>query len=98
MLQTQRLNLEPLSRAHVESMHALSVDPDVRRYLFKDRVIPISQVDELREANVDLEVLAEGGDNGDFLTNARSLAGVHTTRTGTAPRHHLSPRQKVITG
>ena len=47
VLQTQRLNLEPLSRAHVESMHALSVDPDVRRYLFKDRVIPISQVEAM---------------------------------------------------
>ena len=50
-LDTQRLKLQPLGAAHLEALHSLSVDPDVRRYLFKDRVIPLSQVEEMLVAS-----------------------------------------------
>ena len=46
-LQTKRLRLKPLDIAHVEEMHTLSVDPDVRKYLFEDQIIPRSRVEDM---------------------------------------------------
>ncbi len=46
-LKTQRLTLAPFVDGHVESMHALSVDPEVRRYLFKDQIIPRTEVEAM---------------------------------------------------
>ena len=46
-MQTHRLRLTPLASDHVEEMHALSVDPDVRKYLFEDQIIPRSRVEEM---------------------------------------------------
>ena len=44
---TARLRLEPLSAVHIDDLHQLSVDPDVRRYLFKDQVIPRQRVEQM---------------------------------------------------
>lgn len=46
-LQTNRLRLTPLTDEHVDEMHTLSVDPDVRKYLFEDQIIPRSRVEEM---------------------------------------------------
>ena len=46
-LQTKRLLLRPLGESHVQSMHELCVHPDVRRYLFKDRLIPVAEVESM---------------------------------------------------
>ena len=46
-LSTQRLRLVPLEMGHVEIMHQLSVDPEVRRYLFEGNIIPVQQVEQM---------------------------------------------------
>ena len=46
-LRTQRLRLVPLETSHVSVMHELSVDPEVRRYLFEGNIIPIQQVEQM---------------------------------------------------
>ncbi len=46
-LNTQRLNLVPLQIGHVAVMHELSIDPEVRRYLFDGLIIPIQQVEAM---------------------------------------------------
>ena len=46
-LQTKRLLLRPLGGSHVQLMHELCVHPDVRRYLFKNRLIPVSEVETM---------------------------------------------------
>ena len=46
-LQTTRLRLVPLELGHVAVMHELSVDPEVRRYLFEGHIIPIQQVEDM---------------------------------------------------
>ncbi len=46
-LSTQRLRLVPLAAGHVNVMHELSVDPEVRRYLFEGNIIPVQQVEQM---------------------------------------------------
>lgn len=38
-VQTKRLELEPFAPAHVDALHRLWTDPDVRRYLWDDEII-----------------------------------------------------------
>ena len=40
-----RLQLVPMATEHVEAMHEMSVDPEVRRYLWAGKVIPVSEVE-----------------------------------------------------
>lgn len=47
VLTTRRLRLEPFSREHVEALHALWTDSQVRRYLWNGRIIPRDRVLEL---------------------------------------------------
>ena len=46
-LRTARLRLLPLDERHVPLIHDMSVDPEVRRYLWEDRIIPVQQVQEM---------------------------------------------------
>lgn len=46
-MNTQRLRLVPLALSHAEDLHALSVDPEVRRYLYQGKIIPETQVQEI---------------------------------------------------
>lgn len=46
-IRTPRLCLVPLSDAHVSDMHAMSVDPEVRRYLFGGKVIDVAEVQDM---------------------------------------------------
>lgn len=46
-LQTSRLLLEPFSPAAVDELHALWTNPEVRRYLWDDEVIPRSRAVDL---------------------------------------------------
>lgn len=45
-LRTSRLHLRPLCREDVEALHAILVDPDVRRFLFDGTEIPRDTVDD----------------------------------------------------
>ena len=47
VLNTQRMRLRPISPDDVDALHALWTDPDVRRYLWDDRIIPRETVEEI---------------------------------------------------
>ena len=47
MLTTARMRLRPISPDDVDALHALWTDPDVRRYLWDDRIIPRETVEEI---------------------------------------------------
>jgi [ribosomal protein S5]-alanine N-acetyltransferase len=46
-LKTNRLRLVPITMDHVAALHTLSIDPDVRKYLFEDQIIPLARVEEM---------------------------------------------------
>ena len=50
-LVTERLRMGPLQPVHAEVLHQLCVDPEVRRYLFADRVIELAQVQDMISAS-----------------------------------------------
>ena len=52
-LRTQRLTLRPAGPGDVEALHSLWTEPDVRRYLWDDLVIPRSRVAEAVERSTD---------------------------------------------
>lgn len=47
VLNTGRMRLRPISSNDVDALHALWTDPDVRRYLWDDRIIPRATVEEI---------------------------------------------------
>src|SRR5258705_1198474 len=47
LLNTGRLTLRPISSDDVDALHALWTDPDVRRYLWDDRIIPRDTVAQI---------------------------------------------------
>jgi len=47
VLNTGRMRLRPISSSDVDALHALWTDPDVRRYLWDDRIIPRATVEEI---------------------------------------------------
>lgn len=52
MLETQRLLLIPFDREHVPFLHRLWTDPDVRRFLWDDRIISMDEAAEVVEASL----------------------------------------------
>ena len=52
-LSTERLELVPVTAAHVEFLHRLWTDPDVRRFLWDDRVIGRDEAAAVVEASLD---------------------------------------------
>ena len=46
-IRTERMRLVPMQLQHTEAMHELSVDPEVRRYLYQGKIIPIEQVQDI---------------------------------------------------
>ncbi|MEM7101343.1 MAG: GNAT family protein [Pseudomonadota bacterium] len=46
-IRTQRLRLVALDFSHVKAMHSMSVDPEVRRYLFDGKVIDVAEVEQM---------------------------------------------------
>jgi RimJ/RimL family protein N-acetyltransferase len=50
-LNTNRLRLVPLSDNHAEAMHELSVDPEVRRYLWEGQIISFDEVRAIIEGS-----------------------------------------------
>jgi RimJ/RimL family protein N-acetyltransferase len=50
-LKTDRLRLVRLCTDHTEMMHALSVDPEVRRYLWEGQLISLDEVAEIIQAS-----------------------------------------------
>jgi [ribosomal protein S5]-alanine N-acetyltransferase len=47
VLNTGRMRLRPISSDDVDALHALWTDPDVRRYLWDDRIIPRDTVAQI---------------------------------------------------
>jgi ribosomal-protein-alanine N-acetyltransferase len=47
VLSTGRMRLRPISSDDVDALHALWNDPDVRRYLWDDRILPRETVQEI---------------------------------------------------
>ncbi len=52
-IRTQRLTLRPAGPGDIEALHSLWTEPDVRRYLWDDMVIPRSRVAEAVERSTD---------------------------------------------
>ena len=52
MLETERLLLIPFDREHVPFLHRLWTDPEVRRYLWDDRIISVDEAAEVVEASL----------------------------------------------
>ena len=51
VVETERLHLAPFTQTDVDALHALWTDPDVRRYLWDDIVIPRSKAEEIVAAS-----------------------------------------------
>ena len=68
ILRTARVDLRPLTHADLDAAHALWTDPDVRRYLWDDQVIPRARV---------VEALATSDRN--FAARGYGLWGVYRT-------------------
>jgi len=47
VLNTGRMRLRPISTGDVDALHTLWTDPDVRRYLWDDRIIPRETVEQI---------------------------------------------------
>jgi ribosomal-protein-alanine N-acetyltransferase len=47
VLTTPRMRMRPIDRDDVDALHALWTDPDVRRYLWDDRIIPRETVEDI---------------------------------------------------
>lgn len=47
VLTTERLRLRPLEVGDIDALHALCMNPDVRRYLWDDRIVPRETVEAL---------------------------------------------------
>jgi ribosomal-protein-alanine N-acetyltransferase len=71
-LETERLVLAPVLESDVEALHRLWIDPDVRRYLCDDVVIPESRA---RELVADALRLAESERLGMWTIRRREGAG-----------------------
>ena len=50
-LSTQRLQLSPLAVDHVTPLHEMSVEREVRRYLWAGEIIPVAKVEEMVAAS-----------------------------------------------
>jgi len=47
LLTTGRLQLRPITNSDVDALHALWIDPEVRRYLWDDQIIPRDTVEAI---------------------------------------------------
>jgi len=47
VLTTERLTLRPLATADADALHAFCTDPEVRRYLWDDEIVPRDTVDAI---------------------------------------------------
>jgi ribosomal-protein-alanine N-acetyltransferase len=52
VLNTGRLKLRPIEQSDVDALHALWTDPDVRRYLWADQILPREQVADIVDKSV----------------------------------------------
>ena len=61
VLTTERLRLRPLDAGDVDALHAVCMDPDVRRYLWDDRIVPRETVEALiRQSKADFATRGYG--------------------------------------
>ena len=92
-IETARLRLRPLEVADVDALHALFIDPDVRRYLWDDVVVARDRV-----ATIVAESLASFATDGSGLWGVRvrdepALAGFCGY-----PRFHEPPVLELLYG
>ncbi|HKP86234.1 MAG TPA: GNAT family N-acetyltransferase [Blastocatellia bacterium] len=53
-IETERLRLRPIKRGDLEVMHAIWVDPGVRKFLWDDQIIPPEQASSVIEESITL--------------------------------------------
>ena len=51
LIDTERLRLTPIDRRHASDLHALWIEPDVRRYLWDDEIVSMSQTEDIMFRN-----------------------------------------------
>ena len=61
IIETERLRLRPLAPGDLDALHALWIDPEVRRYLWDDEVIPRERAAEVIAASEELFRLHDFG-------------------------------------
>jgi [ribosomal protein S5]-alanine N-acetyltransferase len=54
VIDTERLRLTPLERGRASDLHALWIEPEVRRHLWDDQIVPLSQTEEIVQRNEEL--------------------------------------------
>ena len=89
-LHTNRLRLTPIRHDHVDQMHTLSVDPEVRKYLFEDQIIPRSRVEDMiasseqcfRERGIGFYALYLAIDNDPMNGEFAGFCGLRLFETG----------------
>lgn len=72
-LETPRCSLRPVQPSDLEALHALWTRPEVRRFLWDDELIPLSQT---RDLVADSSAHFEAGDYGLWLARLRDRTDV----------------------
>ncbi len=52
-LSTTRLRLVPFDMSHINVVHEMSVDPEVRRYLWEGKIIPVQQIEDMVSESIE---------------------------------------------
>jgi [ribosomal protein S5]-alanine N-acetyltransferase len=89
LLNTGRLKLRPIATDDVDALHALWTDPDVRRYLWDDQIIPRATV----EAIVAQSTASFESDGFGFF--ALELADQHGELIGFCGHRRAEPRNQI---
>ena len=74
-IETARLKFRPFTLDDVDALHQMWIDPDVRKYLCDDRIIPRDEVASLIEKSIDSFQTNNFGLWGVFLREAEILIG-----------------------
>jgi ribosomal-protein-alanine N-acetyltransferase len=51
IIETQRLILKPITKSDRDPLHAIFIDPYVRKYLCDDKILPLQQIEEMLDEN-----------------------------------------------
>lgn len=74
-IETARLKFRPFTLDDVDALHQMWIDPDVRKYLCDDRIIPRDEVASLIEKSIDSFQINNFGLWGVFLRDQEILIG-----------------------
>jgi RimJ/RimL family protein N-acetyltransferase len=74
-IDTERLRLTPIPRGRASELHAVWIEPDVRRYLWDDQIVPMSQTEEIVQRNEELFARSRFGLWGISMAASDELCG-----------------------